>query len=271
MLKKLLFFLLLAAGTLAGAPRALAAPGDTTRVTIFNRRALSHYGNYDTTAVFPNGGRYRKILMHYVLGRYACPPGTQYCGSWDYTTRVLLMPDTLELGRVITPYATDWLSRGITHDYVLDVTDYANQLRKTQSLRFIYDGYSYGFTLTLYVEYIEGVPPHDAMAVSKVYNGTFAYGKTADPIESHLSAKTVQPAVGSGRTALKSFITGHGSDPANCAEFCPKQYSLNVNGTQVASDYLWRDNCGLNQIYPQTGTWLYDRSNWCPGNMSTLR
>ncbi len=267
MLKKLLFFLLLAAGMLAGAPKALAAPNDTTRVIIFKKRALTYYGNYDTTATFPVAGRYRKILLHYVLGRYACPAGSQYCGSWDYTTRVLLMPDTLELARVITPYASDWLSRGITHDYVLDVTDYATQLKGTKAMRFLYDGYSYGFTLTLYVEYIEGVPPHDALAVSKVYNGNFAFGKTADPIESHLSAKTVQPASGSGQTLLKSFITGHGSDPDYCAEFCPKQYTLKVNGVQKAQDYLWRDNCGLNQIYPQTGTWVYDRSNWCPGNL----
>jgi hypothetical protein len=268
MLKKLLLFLLLAAGTLAVAPQALAAPGDTTRVTVFNKRALTYYGNYDTTAVFPAAGRYRKILMHYVLGRYACPPGSQYCGSWDYTTRVLLMPDTLELGRVITPYATDWLSRGITHDYVLDVTDYATRLKGPKALRFLYDGYSFGFTLTLYMEYIEGVPPHDALDVQKVYNGTFAYGKTIDPIENHLSAKSVKGLAGSAQVQLKSFITGHGSDAnTGCAEFCPKSYSLKVNGTTAANGLLWRDNCGLNQVYPQTGTWLYDRSNWCPGNL----
>jgi hypothetical protein len=267
MLKKLLFFLLLAASTLAGAPQALAAPGDTTRVTVFNKRALTYYGNYDTTAVFPAAGRYRKILMHYVLGRYACPPGTQYCGSWDYTTRVLLLPDSLELGRVITPYATDWLSRGITHDYVLDVTDYATRLKGAQAMRFLYDGYSFGFTLTLYMEYIEGVPPRDALDVQRVYNGTFAYGKTTDPIENRLSAKNVKGFTGSGQVLLKSFITGHGSDTnTGCAEFCPKSYSLKVNGTTTTSGLLWRDNCGANQVYPQTGTWVYNRSNWCPGN-----
>ncbi|MGI4869588.1 MAG: peptide-N-glycosidase F-related protein [Janthinobacterium lividum] len=267
MTKKLLFFFFLLTGSLVTATTAQAAPGDTTRVQIFKQRALTHYGNYDTTATFPAAGRYRKILLHYVLGRYACPAGTQYCGSWDYTTRVQLLPDTMELARVITPYATDWLARSITHDYVLDVTDYATRLKGPQPLRFLYDGYSWGFTLTLYVEYIEGVPPHDALAVSKVYNGTFAYGKTADPIENHLSAKTVTPAAGASQVMLKSFITGHGSDPSGCAEFCPKAYALKVNGTQVASDYLWRDNCGLNEIYPQTGTWLYDRSNWCPGSL----
>ena len=100
---------------LALSERSLAAPGDTTRVTIFNRRpAHAHYGNYDTTAVMPAAGRrYRKVLMHYILRRYACAPGSQYCGSWDYTTRVILRPpahDSLELVRIMTPYATDWLA-----------------------------------------------------------------------------------------------------------------------------------------------------------------
>ena len=82
MFRKIHFLLALLLALLALPERSLAAPGDTTRVTVFNRRPLTHYGNYDTTAVMPAAGRrYRKILMHYILSRYACPPGTQYCGS----------------------------------------------------------------------------------------------------------------------------------------------------------------------------------------------
>ncbi len=53
---------------------AVANPGDTTWVTVYNLRKITQYGNYDTTAVFPTGKRYRKIRLHYILGRYACPP-----------------------------------------------------------------------------------------------------------------------------------------------------------------------------------------------------
>src|SRR4051812_28503056 len=88
---------------------ASANPGDTTVVTVFNLRKLTAYGNYDTVSTFPTNKRYRKIRMHYILGRYACPPSTQYCGSWDYTTQIFARPannDSVELARVITPYAT---------------------------------------------------------------------------------------------------------------------------------------------------------------------
>jgi Peptide-N-glycosidase F, C terminal/Secretion system C-terminal sorting domain len=269
MLKRLLLFLLLLAGGLAAAPVAHAAVGDTTRVMIFNNRALTRYGNFDTTAVLPAAGRYRKILLHYVLGRYACPPGTQYCGSWDYTTRVLLMPpanDTVEMARIITPYATDWLAQNRRHDYVQDVTDYAPLLKGRNGLRFLYDGYSWGFTLTLYLEFIEGTPPQEAISVKNVYSGVFPYGRIADPIENYLTAKTVTAAPGSGKAMLKSFITGHGSDTRNCAEFCRKNYTLLVNGADQGTTDLWRSDCGLNPVSPQTGTWVYNRSNWCPGS-----
>src|ERR1041384_8127326 len=104
-----------------------AAPGDTTWVTVLNLRTLDHYGNYDTSAVFPTGITWRKIRMHYILGRYSCPGNPQYCGSWDYTTEMYAMPanaDTLEIARIITPYATDWLAKNKKHDYVVEVTDY---------------------------------------------------------------------------------------------------------------------------------------------------
>ena len=271
MLKPLLLLVLLTLGGLLTAETAQAAPGDTTRVTIFNRRALTRHGGYDTTTIMPAAGkRYRKVLLHYILGRYACPPGTQYCGSWDYTTRLTLKPvghDTLELARIMTPYATDWLSRNKTHDYVVDVTDYAPLLNGSRDFQFFYDGYSWGFTVTLRLDFIEGTPPQDPIDVQNVYRGTFAYGRTADPIERHLPARTFT-APATGTVTLKNLISGHGNDGAGCAEFCRRYYTYSVNGQrQGGFTYLWRDDCGRNEVYPQTGTWVYNRGNWCPGNI----
>ena len=136
-----------------------AAAGDTTWVTIYNLRKLTYYGNYDTSAVLPTGKTYRKIRLHYILGRYACPAGATYCGSWDYTTQVRVKPpsaDTVEIARVITPYATDWLASNKKNDYIMDITDYSSVLNGNLDFRFKYDGYSWGFTLTLKIEFIEG-------------------------------------------------------------------------------------------------------------------
>jgi len=249
---------------------SFAAPGDTTWVTIYENRKIDHYGNYDTTAVLPAAGtRYRKIRMHYILGRYSCPSGTQYCGSWDYTTLVYAKPqnaDTVELARVITPYATDW-STARKHDYIIDVTDYAPILAGNLDMQYQYEGYSWGFTLTLKMEFIEGVPPMDAVAIKNVYDGYFAVGKTDDPIESHLIPKNFSYAAPVTYAILKNTISGHGSDDNGCGEFCSKYYQQFINGNQIAQKQLWRSSCGENNIYPQTGTWLFERANWCPGEI----
>ena len=31
------------------------------------------------------------------------------------------------------------------------------------------------------------------------------------------------------------------------------------------TQFNWDSDCGENPIYPQGGTWIYDRANWCPG------
>lgn len=248
---------------------ATAAPGDTTWVTVFENRKIDHYGNFDTIANLPTATvDYRKIRLHYILGRYACAPGEQYCGSWDYTTMVIAQPanaDTVELARIITPYATDWLQTNRSHDYVVEVTDYSSILKGVLPMRYKYEGYSWGFTLTLKIEYIEGTPPMKAIEVRNVYDGYFSYGNSNDPIENKLVAKTFSNSSSTSKTYLKNTISGHGSDDTQCSEFCSKFYQLFLNGNQIDQVQLWKSDCGYNNISPQTGTWLYDRANWCPG------
>jgi len=65
---------------------------------------------------------------------------------------------------------------------------------------------------------------------------------------------------------LKIRITGHGfGGNLNCSEFCPRTNKLFINGNQEFTHRVWRDDCVLNPLYPQGGTWLYNRAEWCPG------
>jgi hypothetical protein len=261
-----IFLLLLFAEILNFA--SFSNPGDTTWVTVWNNRKLTQYGNYDTSATYPSNKRYRKIRMHYILGRYSCPGSPQYCGSWDYTTQIYSRPigkDSVEIARVITPYASDWLSQGRKHDYVVEVTDYASVLEGATAMRFNYSGYSWGFTITLKLEFIEGIPPMDAQSVTNIYDGYFTYGNPTLSIENNLVPKTFSYSTTTNKVFVKNSVSGHGSDVNGCGEFCDKFYQLSVNNNLVAMKQLWRKDCGLNDVYPQTGTWVYDRANWCPG------
>ena len=254
---------------------AKAAPGDTTWVQ-GNIANLSWYGNYDTVIAFPHpGATYRKIYMIFTLGKYICPAGSSYCGDWDYTvTNYLMTPggDTLEISRLITPYAnagaprTPWTWK---QHYVYDVTDYAMLLHDSAAIRINYSGYSGGFTANIRFAFIEGTPDRNVLAIHKLWDGYFAYGDTTHHDSNNINVHF--PTVIDTAPALTHFgelkftVTGHGSDANYCNEFCSHDYHVYLNGGNVDNYTIWRNNCGMNELSPQSGTWLYERANWCPG------
>ncbi|MGB0427915.1 MAG: peptide-N-glycosidase F-related protein, partial [Flavobacteriales bacterium] len=62
--------------------------------------------------------------------------------------------------------------------------------------------------------------------------------------------------------------TGHGADNQGCSEFCERSFSVESNGQAMGSQSIWKDDCGSNALFPQPGTWLYNRANWCPGEQT---
>ncbi len=174
--------------------------------------------------------------------------------------------ENLELGRVITPYAggktKEW-----SHTYTFDVTDFAFLLEDSVDIRARYSGFQDGFTITLDFELIEGTPSLECYKIVSLWQGSFPYGNPNNSIENYLKNVRVAPEAMAKEAKLRVIQTGHGfGGNENCAEFCAKSHYLKVNGQQKASALLWRDDCGMNALYPQPGTWLYDRANWCPGS-----
>lgn len=265
-MKKVLF-ILLACFCAAGSVKA--APGDTTWVQA-NNVQLSYYNNYDTTISFPSPGTtYRKVLMIFTLGKYACPGSPTYCGDWDYTVQNFVMTptDTFELGRLITPYANSGAPRtplSWTQRSIYDVTPYASKLTGSAVMRILYSGYFGGFTGNIRFAFIEGTPERNVVDIKRLWYGSFGYGGTPD-INTHFPAVTETAPAGTQTTELKFTVTGHGADNTGCSEFCTKDYRVKVNGSTAVTKTIWRNDCGSNQLFPQSGTWVYDRGNWCPG------
>jgi len=266
-MRKLLLFLFVA---LILNQSANAAVGDTTWVQA-NYDSLSWYGNYDSTVTFPAPGtNYRRIYMIFTLSKYQCPSGSTYCGDWDYTVMNYLMTpggDTLELGRLITPYANAGAPRtpwAWTQRYVYDVTDYARVLHGSATVRILYSGYSGGFMGNIKFAFIEGTPDRNVLSVKRLWRGTFGYGGTPD-INTNFLALSQVAATGAQSSALKFTVTGHGYDNSQCCEFMSTSYNVLLNGSAGAAKTIWRDDCGANQLSPQSGSWVFDRANWCPG------
>ena len=253
-----------------------AAVGDTTWVQSFHGD-FTNYGAFDTGVVFPSGSvTYRKIYMIITIGEYNCVAGSQYCHQWDYDIENYVMTpggDTLELGRFITPYATSGtpgFSLTWQQHYIFDVTDYYPILKDSATMQIFYSGYSWGFTGDVKFAFIEGTPERNILGHDKLWNSTYTYGDTASPIDSSLLPYTFTPPAGTQSTEMKFIITGHGSDNATgCCEFdntgVGHNYTIWANNN-VVDQYNMNVNCGWSELYPQGGTWLYQRAgNWCPG------
>jgi hypothetical protein len=112
------------------------------------------------------------------------------------------------------------------------------------------------------------VPPRDALGVTNIYTGTHGY---ANASQHNLPPVTVYMGTNVSDARLKMRISGHGfGGNLNCSEFCPRNNKLRINGADAYDHYVWR-KCGTNPLYPQGGTWLYDRAAWCPGAEVTTK
>lgn len=166
-----------------------------------------------------------------------------------------------ELARYITPYGNG-LSLGNGWTWTFDVSDYRTLLADSVHL----SAGNWQELLDLKFVMTKGTPPRNIINIQNLWNGNFDYGIPSDPIDNHLQALTVSIPANAAMARWKSRVTGHGMDtPSNCAEFCPKSHYYKVNGVNRYTKQVWRDNCDYNPLYPQGGTWVYDRSNWCPG------
>jgi hypothetical protein len=162
-----------------------------------------------------------------------------------------------ELARYITPYGNN-LSLGNGWTWIYDLTDYAPLLHDSVHL----SSGNWQELLDVKFKLIEGIPPRDALGVRNIYTGAHGY---ADASQHNLPPVTVKINQDVANARLKMRITGHGfGGNLDCSEFCPRTNKLFINGSQAYTHYVWR-LCGINPLYPQGGTWLYDRAAWCPG------
>ena len=254
---------------------------DTIFIQAHDYVDMDWYGNYDAWANFPSDeNTYRKILMHYDM---RC--SSSGCSGWDYTTKISLMKENGEvdengnpvfihdqtLANVITPYGTymqgsgsngfspNWVQR-----YTYDVTDFAPLLKDSVLIRAFYGGWSTGFNVTLNFEFIEGTPPRNVLDIQNLWYGSNSYSD----IQNILSDTLVFIPQEAKNSIMRVTISGHGQD----GEFTPGvDYTVSLNGENLYTQEIWRDDCGEVALYPQGGTWIYDRANWCPGDKATTR
>ncbi|WP_186757446.1 peptide-N-glycosidase F-related protein [Echinicola salinicaeni] len=231
--------------------------------------------NYTHWAVFPDKDEaIRKIIMKV---KFACPDNMR-CADWDYLDHITIkriggengeMKD-FEIGRMLTPYGgafgKDW-----EFDWQVDVTDFSLLLRDSVEIEYKHTGYEpnndRGWKVTLAFDIIKGQPVREPVSITKVYQGAYKYGDKENPIEEALKPVSIKKTGDAEMARIRIIQTGHGMDrPDGCGEFCNKFRDFLLDGKLVASRQIWKA-CGSNPLYPQAGTWIFDRANWCPGDL----
>lgn len=215
----------------------------------------------DTLVVWTPYYRYTYDSKGKVIDSTLTPAGGKLFLSYHpYYGEPFEVIERYELMRYITPYGNG-LNLGDGFTWTMDITDYAPLLHDSVSI----EAFNPQEDLELTFDMILGTPAREVVDIQPLWLGNPGYGLTPS-IESFLTPKKAYIAPEARAAKLRVIQTGHGfGSEGNCAEFCDKQHFIKVGGTQRFSRHVWRNTCGLNPVYPQGGTWLYNRTNWCPG------
>lgn len=258
----------------------VSAQVDTIHVISHNKTKVvtdpsKGYNAFPNWGVFPSPKTdYRKVILYV---KYQCPD-SQHCGEWDYVDNVFLRrvggaaapSKDIEIARLISPYGWRFDSTW-SFTWHVDITDFAFLLHDSVEVEFNHDGYESntdrGWVITLDFLVIEGKPAMQCLGMDTLWHGSIAYGDSAKPIDSVLHRIAFTNRFDADLVRMRILQTGHGMDDSeNCAEFCSKWRKVYFDDSLVDQKQIWR-TCGDNPLYPQAGTWLFDRAGWCPGSM----
>ena len=229
---------------------------------------------YPAWGVFPGDGEsIRKIVMHVTLGT----PDTLPTAHWDYRDNINILRKggingevlNYEIGRMLTPYGSIF-SKGWDFTWSVDVTDFSLLLRDSVEIEYVHTGYepqTVGWALTIDFEITYGPEHIIPLSIQPMWRDSYDYGNTEKPIAEALTPITYTVAEGSSINRLRIQHTGHGMDrPKGCSEFCSRWRQVKFDGIVMQDKDLWK-KCGDNPLYPQGGTWIFDRALWCPGDL----
>lgn len=272
--------ILLLLSLLAFSTLSFAGNGRTIHIVSHNKTKVitdpsKGVNAYKHWSVFPlKRTTYRRAMLYVT---YQCPESL-HCGEWDYIDNIYLRrmggsstsSKDIEIARLISPYG--WrFTPSWKFTWKIDVTDFAFLLHDSVEVEFSHSGYETntdrGWLVTLDFSLTEGTPAMECLGIQQLWQGSFPYGDSAHSIADSLHPISFTNMLGANFARMRILQTGHGMDDSeNCAEFCSKYRRVLFDDSLIDQKQIWRE-CGNNPLYPQAGTWIYNRADWCPGSM----
>lgn len=182
--------------------------------------------------------------------------GTINITDLNYHTKTLAKFEILSL---VTPYGNGLSLGSAGKTFTFDMTDFAPILKGERFLSMEMGG-QFQEEMDIEFLFITGTPPRDVIDIENVW--PFARGwYTPIQEDAVFEPRNLLLNPNADTYKVRTSVTGHGQN----GEFVSREHYLNIDGgTQDFQFDVWK-SCGQNPIYPQGGTWIFDRAGWCPG------
>ena len=114
--------------------------------------------------------------------------------------------------------------------------------------------------------FIVGTPPRNVKDIDNVWK-VESVGYTAIINNDKFEPRGIHSDASGSAFKIRTAITGHGQE----GEFIQRTHQINMDGGSPEFSWqVWKE-CALNPVYPQGGTWIYDRAGWCPGMATDVK
>ncbi len=178
-----------------------------------------------------------------------------------------------EIMSFVTPYGIglDFGVNGKT--WYFDVSDFEPLLKNNKRIVMTLGGQNQE-QMDVEFWFIVGTPVRKVLEFNQLWQGT---NRTGSPSIGSINNESVYseisvPTLSTGKAfKIRSTITGHGSEGEFESNGGPIDHSLNINGGSTEFNWSIYQKCASNPVFPQGGTWVYDRQGWCPGERSLLK
>lgn len=173
-------------------------------------------------------------------------------------------PSQFEIMSFVTPYGIN-LDLGINGKmWQFDVTDFEPILHDAKRLSVEFGKYQEEMDIRFL--FISGTPPREVRKIQQVWRAGAQRSYSSINNNSYFEPRYILLDPLASSFKLRAAITGHGQE----GEFIPRTHYLDIDGG--SNEFQWQvwKECADNPIFPQGGTWIYDRAGWCPGAATDL-
>jgi len=173
--------------------------------------------------------------------------------------------EKIEFARIYLPSYYKNRVAGNQIIYNFDLTLWQSLLVKNGRITVQFSGESPGLKMAFSFLLDKGEMPVKVLDIIPLWQSSedgFPYGKNGVDAE-YLPSRRVHLPELSASAFISIIVSGKSEDISK--EQSARFYFLSVNNQEISKRSIWRDDCGLNPIFPQLEAWSSNHPNWCPG------